>query len=221
MNRLLLASRIGQGGAVILLAAGLVQAVAGYGIPEWTGDKLAHASLGLLTVGLALIAGLAAARQRDSHLSVLARAACAAAQLGPGLLSLTTVGRLAYLPAALLGVAGVLTVHDWRDTGAALLDEWDRVLLTVLGLCELLLVAEAPVRLMVVGAVGGAALVVAAWWRSAPRVVRLNLAALGTLPIVALGWTAVVPVLLAGVAWLLVLPLTTPTRRISHDTTQP
>ena len=216
MTSRVLAARIGQGGAGLLLGAGLVQAVAGYAIPEWTGDKLAHGALGLLTVALAVLAGVAAVRQRSSRLSVLARAACACGMLGPGLLALTTVGRLAYLPAAFLTVAGVLAVEQWRATGAALVADWSRVLLTVLGCCELLLVAAGPGWLMLVGAFGGPALVVAAWWRSAPRRAVAGLVALGTLPLAALGWTVVVPLVLGVTAWLVAWPLLARERLLSR-----
>jgi hypothetical protein len=60
---------------------------------------------------------------------------------------------------------------------------------------------------MVVGAFGGVALPIAAWWRSASRLAVLSLVALGTVPFAALGWTAVVPVLLAVFAGLLTLPV--------------
>lgn len=207
MNRRRLATRLGLSGAALGIAAGLVQALAGYAIPEWTGAKLATGALGLLTVGLSVLAGLAALRQRDPALSALSRAACALGLIGPGLICLTTVGRLWYVPAVLLTTAGLLTVQRWRATAQAVRDDWARVLLTVLGACELLMVASGPGLLMVVGALSAAALVTAAWWRSAPRRTVIGLVALGTIPFAAIGWTAVVPALLAIVAMLLALPV--------------
>ena len=109
-----LTMRLGVTGAALGIVAGLVQVVAGHRIPEWTGAKLATVQLGLLTVGLSLLAGLAARRQRDTDLSVLARAACALGLIGPGLVCLSTVGRLWYVPAVLLVVAGGLTIDSWR-----------------------------------------------------------------------------------------------------------
>ncbi|MGW6281342.1 hypothetical protein [Kribbella sp. NPDC055071] len=169
MNRRRLATRLGLSGAALGIAAGLVQTLAGDSIPEWSGNKLATGPLGLLTVGLSVLAGLAAVRQRDPGLSVLSRAFCAVWLIGPGLLCLTTVGRLWYLPAILLTAAGLLTVERWRATAAALWDKWPRVLLTALAACQVLMVAAGPVLLTLVGALGGIALATAAWWRSAPR----------------------------------------------------
>ncbi|MGW6197991.1 hypothetical protein ACWF0M_17740 [Kribbella sp. NPDC055110] len=207
MKRRRLATRLGLSGAALGIAAGLIQTVAGHGIPEWTGNKLATGALGLLTVGLSALAGLAALRQRDPGLSVLSRALCAVSLIGPGLLCLTTVGRLWYGPALLLTTAGLLTVEHWRATVVALWDDWAQVLLTALAVCELLMVASGPGLLMVAGALGGVALAVAAWWRSVSRRAAFSLVALGTVPFAALGWTAVVPVLLAVFAGLLALPV--------------
>jgi hypothetical protein len=213
MSRRQLATRLGVSGAVLGLIAGLIQALAGYAIPEWTGNKLAHGSLGLLTVGLSTLAGLAALRQRDPQLSLLSRAACSVGLIGPGLLCLTTVGRLWYLPAVLLTAAGLLTVVRWRATVLAVLDDWDRVLLSVLGGCELFMVASGPAVLTIAGGLGGAVLIVAAWWRPASRRTVAGLVVLGTVPFAALAWTAVVPVLLAVLAGLLTLPLVRTGRR--------
>ena len=59
-----------------------------------------------------------------------ARAACALGLIGPGLLCLSTVGRLWYLPAALLVVAATLCVDSWRGTAATFVHDRYRVLLT-------------------------------------------------------------------------------------------
>lgn len=221
MNRRRVATRLGLSGAVLGIAAGLVQTLAGYGIPEWTGNKLATGALGLLTVGLSVLAGLAALRQRDPGLSLLSRALCAAGLIGPGLLCLTTVGRLWYVPAILLTAAGLLTIERWRATVAALRDDWARVLLTALAICELLMVASGPGLLMVVGALSGVALAIAAWWRSASRLAVFSLVALGAIPFAALGWTAVVPVLLAVFAGLLTLPVLHTRGRFAGYQSQP
>jgi hypothetical protein len=207
MNRRGVTTGLGITGAVLGVAAGLIQTTVGSGIPEWSGDKLANGALGLLTTALAAVAGLAALRQRNARLSVLSRAACALALIGPGLVCLTTVGRLWYLPAALLTTAGVFTVDSWRDTAAALVRDWRRVLLTALAGCELLMAAGGPALLMVVGGLGAAALVAAAWWRTATRPAVLTLVVSGTIPFGARGWTAVVPVALAVLALLLSVPL--------------
>ena len=195
--------RVGTVGAVLGVVAGLVQAVAGSAIPEWTGAKLATVPLGLLTVALSVLAGLAARRQGRPGLTTLGRAGCALGLVGPGLLGLSTVGRLWYVPAVLLVVAGVLTIDSWRRTAAALGRSWYRVLLSALGAAELLMAAGASVPLMVVGGIGGLALITAAWLPTPRTGVAVGLVVLGTVPFAVLGWAAVVPLLLTALAALL------------------
>ena len=209
-----LAMRLGVTGAALGIAAGLVQVVAGHQIPEWTGAKLATTPLGLLTVGLSLLAGLAARRQRDSDLSVLARAACALGLIGPGLVCLSTVGRLWYLPAVLLVVAGGLTIDSWRQTASVLAENWYRVLLSVTGASQMLMAAGASPALLVIGGIGGILVIVAAWLRTPhPAVLVVGLVAVGTVPFATLGWTALVPVLVAAQAGALTALVVRDSRR--------
>jgi hypothetical protein len=76
-----------------------------------------------------------------------------------------------------------------------------------LGGFELLMTAGAAPMLMIVGAVGGIALITAAWLRSAPGALLVGLVVVGTVPFAALAWTAVVPVLLAVAAALIAVPV--------------
>ena len=193
------AARIGTVGAVLLGAAGLVQATLGAVIPDWTGAKLAPVGLGLLTVGLAGVA-LVAARRFRTELSPGPRAAWALASAGPGLLCLSTVGVLAWAPAVLLVAAAVLAVADGPGESArAVAAHWPQVLLSALGGFQLLMAAAAPPWVMAVGAVSGTALVLAAWLPARPAV-RVGLVLLGTVPLAVVGWYALVPLLVAAVA---------------------
>jgi hypothetical protein len=197
------AARIGTVGAVLLGAAGLVQATLGAVIPDWTGAKLAPVGLGLLTVGLAGVA-LVAARRFRTELSPGPRAAWALASAGPGLLCLSTVGVLAWAPAVLLVAAAVPAVADGPGESArAVAAHWPQVLLSALGGFQLLMAAAAPPWVMAVGAVSGTALVLAAWLPARPAV-RVGLVLLGTVPLAVVGWYALVPLLVAAVA----LPIT-------------
>lgn len=207
-----LVTRLGMGGAVLGVAAGLAQVAVGDRIPEWSGAKQAPVGLGLLTVALSLIGGLAALLQRRP-LTILARAACALGLVGPGLICLTTVGRLWYLPSLLLSLAGILTVERWGPTFAAVTTEWMRVLLSVLAACEILMAAGAAPVPALVGGLGGVIVAVTAWARPTRRIPSRVLVALGAVPFAVVGWTAVVPVLVAleSIAIALVLP----TRRAS------
>jgi len=193
------AARTGTAGAVLLGAAGLVQATLGAVIPDLTGAKLAPVGLGLLTVGLAGVA-LVAARRFRTELLPGPRAAWALASAGSGLLCLSTVGVLAWVPAVLLVAAAVLAVADGAGESArAVAAHWPQVLLSALGGFQLLMAAAAAPWVMAVGAVSGTALVLAAWLPARPAV-RVGLVLLGTVPLAAVGWYALVPPLVAAVA---------------------
>ena len=196
MTRGRVAAGLGTAGALLLGVAGLVQATLGAVIPDWTGDKLAPVGLGLLTVGLAGLALVAARRVRPPGLPLGRRAAWALGLAGPGLLCLSTVGVLAWVPAALLVAAAALTVAGAARAVAA---RWPRVLLSALGLCQLLMAAAAPPWLTAIGAVSGVALVLAAWLPARTGVL-VALVLLGTAPLTIVGWFALVPPLVAVVA---------------------
>ena len=194
------ASRIGTAGALLLGVAGLVQATLGAVIPDWTGDKLATVGLGLLTVGLAALALVAARRVRLPGLPPGLRAAWALGLAGPGLLCLSTVGVLAWVPAALLVAAAALAVAGGaRESARAVAAQWPQVLLSALGLGQLLMAAAAPPWLTAIGAVSGVALVLAAWLPARTGVL-VALVLLGTAPLAIVGWFALVPPLVAVVA---------------------
>ena len=102
--------------------------------------------------------------------------------------------------AAGLGTAGALTVAGGaRESARAVAAQWLRVLLSALGLCQLLMAAAAPPWLTVIGAVSGVALVLAAWLPARTGVL-VALVLLGTAPLAIVGWFALVPPLVAVVA---------------------
>jgi hypothetical protein len=200
-------ARLGLAGGGLGLAAGIVQATVGSRIPEWTGAKASPIALGLLMVVLSTLAGWAAVRQRDPGLTVGGRAACALALVGPGLLCLSTAGRIGYPAALLMVVAGTMTIDSWPMTAKMLAAEWFRILLGALGACQLLMAAGAAPALAVVGLAGGLSLFAVAGWRSAPRPVAAGLLVVGILPFALLAWAAIVPVLVALVAALIGIPV--------------
>lgn len=201
------AAYAGVVGCTLGVLAGVIQAAAGSHIPDWTGAKTAPGALGLLTIALSLLAGLAAVRQRSASRTAGTRAACALALIAPALLCFTTVGPLWYLPGPLLLVAGILSIDSWKETAIVTKRKWFSCLLSALGVCELLMAAGSPPPLMAVGAVGGIALFAAAWLRTPRRSAALGLVALGTVPFAALAWTALVPVLLLLAAAAVAVPL--------------
>ena len=102
--------------------------------------------------------------------------------------------------AAGLGTAGALTVAGGaRESARAVAAQWLRVLLSALGLCQLLMAAAAPPWLTVIGAVSGVALVLAAWLPARTGLL-VALVLLGTAPLAIVGWFALVPPLVAVVA---------------------
>jgi len=199
-------TRAGLAGSTLGVAAGIIQVSVGTQIPQWSGAKSAPVALGLLTIGLSLVAGWAAIAQRRRP-TVEARAACALGMIGPGLLCLSTVGGLWYLPAVLLVVAGVMTVEGWRDTGRAVVENWFRVLLSALGGFEILMAAGASAVPMAVGVVSGLLLMIVPWLRRVSRRVWIGLVVAGTVPFAVLAWTAVVPAVLALVAGAVAIPV--------------
>ena len=94
----------------------------------------------------------------------------------------------------------------WRGTAVTLVHDRYRVLITILGGYQLLMAAGATPLLMIVGGVGGLALVAAAWAIQTPGGVTAAVA-LGTLPFAVLGWAAIVPILLAIVAAAAAVPI--------------
>ncbi len=202
-----LVARLGVLGGGLGLVAGVIQASVGSRIPEWTGNKADPVPLGLLTIALSLLAIVMALWQRRSGPATAARGAAALALLVPGLLCFTTVGRLWFLPAALLLPAAAMAVDDWRGTAAAVGRNWSRCLLAALGAIELLMAAGATPLLMIVASVGGLALITAAWLPGPSRPTLVGLLVVGTVPFAVLAWTAIVPVLLLVVTAGIAAPL--------------
>jgi hypothetical protein len=205
-DRRRIAARAGIVGAVLLIIAGLVQTTLGTVIPDWTGDKREPVALGLLSVALGTVAAVAARRPRSGEASAGIRLAWALALVGPGLLGLSTVGVLGWVPAILLTSAGILAVADeWRGAVLAVSGNAIRVLISALGACQLLMAAGAAPLLMIIGGLGGAAMISSAWLRSAPTGPRIGIVLLGLLPFAGAGWTAIGPPLVALVAAPLLL----------------
>lgn len=209
------AGTLGLIGASLGLLAGAVQAAAGSRIPQWSGDKASPVSLGLLTVLLSGVGLLAAIALRSGAVRAPGvRLSAAAGLLVPGLLCVTTVGVMWYLPGALLIGAAAYAVAGGEPvvTRRALAAVWPRVLVSALGTFELMLaVGAGPWPTIVVGLVGGLALAGAPW---VPGVwLSLALLIVGTLPFAAITWWALVGPLIAVLALAIGLPLLADRRR--------
>lgn len=96
-------------GVFLGVCAGLVQLLAGSSIPEWTGNKMDPAGLGLTTIVLSLVAG-AALWQLRRPLPAWARVTWVLVSVACAAICFSTVGRLWYVPGTLLLLATLLAV---------------------------------------------------------------------------------------------------------------
>ena len=103
-------------GVLLGICAGLVQLTLGATIPQWTGDKMDPAGLGLTTIVLSLVAA-AALWQLRRPLPAWARVACVLASVACAAVCFSTVGRLWYVPGPLLLLATALAVVDGAACG--------------------------------------------------------------------------------------------------------
>jgi hypothetical protein len=187
---------IGAAGAALGVAAGLAELTLGPSIRSWVGNKQDTTRLGLATLLLAALAVLAALALRRPGASPPARLAAAIGLLVPGLICFTTVGRLWYLPGAILVPAGAAALADLRkDTKtvrAALDRNWAAILTAVLALFYVFLGATALGLAGVLGIVGGVAVLAALELRRRlPHAVGLAILTVATLPFALLTWWSV------------------------------
>ena len=215
-----LAARLGLAGAILGALAGVAQATVGTRIPEWTGAKDNPVALGALTVVLSAVAALAASWLRAPEpLPAPRRVAVVVAFVVPAVLCFTTVGRLWYLPGALLLAACGLTpaAGDTRDLGRVVGANWSRGLVSLLGAFVVLMAVSAtPIATLAIGVVGGLAVMVAPWLARRTRRVVVVPMLMGALPFAIVTWWSIASPLVAVIA--LAIGLTT-IRHLSHVTT--
>lgn len=188
---------LGVLGGGLGVASGLAQATVGSSIPQWSGDKASPLALGLLTVALSLLSVWCARTLGGSgEITDGRRLAAVAGLIVPGLLCFSTVGNLWFVPGALLLLTAAVALRDGRGLGSALAASWMQVLVSVLGAAELVMAVSAGRSAVVVlGVVGGAALMAAPWVRH-----PLPLLLVGTIPFAVLTWASLVSPLLSVVA---------------------
>ncbi len=181
-------------GGLLGVVAGFLQIVAGTKLGAWSGLKADPVPLGALTValsGVALIAALPRSwRPGSGH-----RAAVVAAELVPGLVCFTTVGRLWWLPGVLLLSAAAAEIGAApAEVARVTRDAWPAILTSMLGVCLILVASTADQPVLWLG-VGCGLTVAAAPWiagRSVPIAVgALLLRAVLFASIT--WWTAVTP----------------------------
>lgn len=197
------AALAGTIGAALGLAAGLAELTFGPSIRSWVGSKADTTRLGLATLvlaGLALVAALALLRRPRAPAPT--RFALAAGLLIPGMICFTTVGRLWYVPGALLVGAGIATVVDVRkertEVATTLGRNWTAVLTVVLGAFYVFLGATALGLAGILGMLGGLlAIALVAARGVLPHPVALVLLLAAAVPFAALTWWSVATPLIA------------------------
>jgi len=201
-----LAVGLGAAGAGIGAIAGLVQIVIGPEIRDWVGDKQDTTRLGVTTLLLSLIALSAVALLwRRPAASGPTRLLAAAGLLIPAAICFTTVGRLWYLPGALLIAAGVIVLTGLRHEGAevrgSIARHWLTGLTVVLGVYYVFLGSVALGVAGTLGILGGLLIIIAvlvAARGSTP--LAASLLVVGALPFAVLTWWSVVTPLIAVLA---------------------
>jgi len=153
--------------------------------------------LGLATLLLAAVALLSALALRRAGASPPARLAAAVGLLVPGLISFTTVGRLWYLPGALLVAAGTAALANLRQETNAARAALDRNWTAILALFYVFLGATALGLAGLLGILGGLTVLAALALRTRlPRRLGLAVLAIAALPFALLAWWSVaIPVI--------------------------
>lgn len=205
------ASRVGPVltmiGAALGVAAGVVQVGFGSEIPQWSGAKAEPVSLGILTIVLSCLAATAAHVVLRGPKRSTRQVAMLATVVVVALVCFTTVGRLWLVPGPLLLVGATMQLPEAVEVRRVLRAEWIPALVVALGASELLMASGASQLPMVVGGVGGAALVVSASLSRTHRRMCAVLLALGTVPFAVVAWSALVPLLVLVLVAALAAPL--------------
>jgi hypothetical protein len=196
-----LAGQLALAGAALGVLAGLLELTIGPSIRDWVGNKQDTTRLGLTTAILSAVAlaGASALRQPRDRLAGR-RVAVTLALLIPALICFTTVGRLWYLPGALLLAAGALVLAGTRrEEFAVAFDQrrWRVGLLIVCGAYYVFLGATALGLAGVLGILGGVLIWAAA--RAAPTSppTAHTLLLGGALPFAAATWWSIITPLIA------------------------
>jgi hypothetical protein len=198
---------VARAGSALGIVAGAIQLTFGGDIASWTGNKASPAALGLVTVVLASIAGLATIRLRRAFDPPGTRLALVVLTAVIALVCFSTVGRLWLVPGPLLLIGAGLQAPGWSESISATRRNWPRVLLATIGAFELLMAAGATTLALLVGVVGAGALIGAAWLAGGDRRVVGALLVVGTIPFAIVAWSALVPVLVVVVVAVLAVPV--------------
>jgi hypothetical protein len=194
-------------GGTLGVAAGIVQAVAGTELGAWAGSKADPVPLGLLTIalaGLVLAAIPISLRAGRRQPGAGRRATMAGVELVAGSVCFSTVGRLWWLPGALLLSAAAAEVSAApADVARVVRRAWPAILTGMLGACLMLVAATADSPLVLwTGLAGGLAVAAVPWIAARSGRIAVGTLLLGALPFAALTWWSAVTPLTAALALL-------------------
>lgn len=197
-----LAGRLAALGAGLGVLAGVVDVAIGPSIRGWIGNKLNPTPLGVLTVILSSIALAAALRwTRPGGRDGGRRLGTILAFLLPAGLCFTTIGRLWYVPGALLlGAAALVTGASTRSELAHAVNQhhWPTSLTAVLGAYYLFLGGDAlPRAVGILGILGALAIWAALLAGHRSHRLKLVLLLVGALPFAVATWWSIVTPLVA------------------------
>jgi hypothetical protein len=205
-----IAVTLGLLGATLGLLSGLVELTVGPSIRSWVGNKEDTTRLGLATLVLAAIALVSAAALIRRPAAAPRRLLVAVGLVVPGLLCFTTVGRLWYLPGALLLAAGTLVAANvWgerSEVAVAVGRSWTAILTIVLAVSYIFLGATALGLAGLLGIVGGVLVIALVVTRGElPRPAARALLIAAVIPFALLTWwsvaTPLIAILLVGVGF--------------------
>ncbi len=123
------AAMIGAIGSALGVLAGFAEFSVGSSILPWIGNKNDPVRLGIVTMLLAtvaLLSALALDAQPRTATNATRRAALTTGMLVPALVCATTVGRLWYVPGALLVAGAAISFRDLRTYAGAILVDIER-----------------------------------------------------------------------------------------------
>jgi hypothetical protein len=197
----LAAGRLATVGSALGVIVGVVDTAVGSSIRAWVGNKIDTTTLGLATVALSAVAlAAASAWQRPGGHAGGRRLATVLALVVPAAICFTTIGRLWYVPGALMLLAAFLVIAASTHgelAGALTERRWSRGLTVTLGGYYVFLGADALGVPGMLGILGGIAIWAALLTANhSPRRAYLLLT-LGALPFALATWWSVVTPLTA------------------------
>jgi hypothetical protein len=204
-----LALLLGRAGGGTGIVAGAIEVAFGSSVPTWIGNKHDPTRLGVVTIVLSMVGLLCSETlRRGRGLESARRLGLVTGIVVPAIVCFTTVGRLWYVPGALLLTASVLWATAqpiaWRDVIRRISESFASILVGVLGVYYIALGATALGRTGLAAIVGGVVVVAIAFVSHRVRATfALATLVASVAPFALLTWWSVVTPTIAVLAVLL------------------